>query len=157
MLLRRQRMMCSDIFLWAEQIVCILGLMSTYEQYHYRQTYIAYYKSHLDRQWNCWSHWCSWSCSNYIFILVLTMDWAHTTATRDEKHLGFGFFRATHIRGLTVPFQFSPEQTVHLLHLSHYKGRSCNWRLVGCYLTICFPNSTSIHKSWPTTQVHANY
>ena len=35
------------------------------------------YKSHLSRQWNCWSLRCSWSiacqcCSNYIFILHLT-------------------------------------------------------------------------------------
>ena len=36
-----------------------------------------YYKSHIIRQWNCWSLTCSWGiacqrCSNYIFILDLT-------------------------------------------------------------------------------------
>ena len=38
-----------------------------------------YYKTHLSRQWTCWSFRCSWSivcrrCSNYIFIIDLTPD-----------------------------------------------------------------------------------
>ena len=33
---------------------------------------VCKYKAHLSRQYNCRSLRCSWSCSNYIFILDLT-------------------------------------------------------------------------------------
>ena len=55
------------------------------------------HKSHLSKQYTCWSLRCSWSidcrrCSNYIFIPtqhLASNDWAKTTVKRDEKHLSF--------------------------------------------------------------------
>ena len=64
------------------------------------------YKTHFSRQWNCWSVRCSWSCSNYIFIIDLTPDFnrlARTTARRDKENLNFGF-SASCIRDLRHPY-----------------------------------------------------
>ena len=73
----------------------------------YRQ--VANIRRTLVGQWNCRSLRCSWSitcrrCSNYVFILDLTpasLDWAMTTAIRDEKQLTLGIW-ASYIRDFTV-------------------------------------------------------
>ena len=58
---------------------------------------------------NAWKVACSWSnacrcCSNYIFILdyLASMDWAKTTARRDEKHLSFFLFGVPYTKSLTL-------------------------------------------------------
>ena len=46
------------------------GLIHRHSFTTYRQ--VSIYKTHFNRQLNCWSLRCSWSCSNHIFILNLT-------------------------------------------------------------------------------------
>ena len=57
--------------------------VSLYAEHKHHTTKMEYrgslwYKTHFSRQFNCWSLKCSWSltcrrCSNYIFILHLTL------------------------------------------------------------------------------------
>ena len=78
-----------------------------------------WYKAHLKRKWNCWSLRCSWSSACRLLLqlhlhsrLYNSMDWAKTTAIRDEKYSTLGI-RWTYIRGLTVCI------IIHCLELGH--------------------------------------
>ena len=65
------------------------------------------YKLHLSRQWNCWSlRCCCWSiacrrCSNYIFILDLTLGFNRLSneTSNEKRNIYVMGFRAPYIRG----------------------------------------------------------
>ena len=75
-----------------------------------------WYKSHLSRQWNCWSFRCICSiacrrCSNYIFILDLTPGFnrLHKDNRKMRRdNISVLWFGAPFISGLTVSYMHKP-------------------------------------------------